>query len=186
MDLKFDPQNPKYEYITTQPQAVEALEKLGKHKAVAVDIEATSLNPFNTLLVTVQIGLPDISYVFDARTIDLKNLKPFKELLENPKIIKILQNGKFDYKHIKKVLGIEIINMYDTMLAEHVLTSGIGRRFYSLKYLALKYAEVEIKKDTRDQFTRMTRRSRLSKELLKYGAVDTLILFPILHNIISC
>jgi DNA polymerase I len=179
MELKFDPDNPKYEYITTMKHAMEAIGKLLPERVIGVDIEGTSLDPLTIDLFTVQVGTADISYVFDARALDLKNFPEFKELLENPTSTKLLQNAKFDYKCIKAQLGIEMTNLYDTMLAELVLNSGIGRRFYGLKHLAESYLEIKLDKEVRDSFAKMGKNSRLSEALLKYGAMDTLVLFPI-------
>ena len=102
MELKFDPENPKYVHVTTENQYNEALEDLEKQKVVGVDIEGTSLDPYSSILLTVQIGTPEKSYIFDARALKLAEMPRFKKFLENQKIIKILHNGKFDYKHIKQ------------------------------------------------------------------------------------
>ncbi|MBN1162383.1 hypothetical protein JXA34_01410 [Patescibacteria group bacterium] len=182
MDLKFDPDNPKYEYVTSLDQANVALEALEKERVVGVDVEANSLDPFSIILFTVQIGTPTISYIFDARKLDLEKFERFKSLLENPKTTKLLMNAKYDYKVLKAQLGINMRNLYDVMLAELVLNAGIGRKFYSLKYLASKYVQVIMDKDTRDKFIKMTKRSNLSEDLLRYGAMDTLVLFPIFEQ----
>ena len=50
--------------------------------------------------------------------LNLKEIPRLKEFLEDNKIIKILHNGKFDYKHIKQHLGISVANIYDTMLTQ--------------------------------------------------------------------
>ena len=112
MELKFDPANPSYEYITKIEQANEALEILENVKVVGVDIESTGLDPYTSNLLLVQIGTEDKSYIFDARALDLKNFTRFKDFLENPKILKIFHNGKFDYKHIKIHIGAAPTNLY--------------------------------------------------------------------------
>ncbi len=81
MELKFDPANPSYEYITKEDQANAALDILEKAKVVGVDIESTGLDPYTSTLLLVQIGTEDKSYIFDARAIDLKNFTRFKEYL---------------------------------------------------------------------------------------------------------
>jgi len=179
MELKFDPENPVFFHITNQDQANKALDDLEKEKVIGLDVEGTSLDPYDSTLLTVQIGTPEKSYIFDARQLNLREIPRFKEFLENNKIIKILHNGKFDYKHIKQCLGISISNIYDTMLTEAILNAGVGRSFYSLKDLALKYAGIELKKSVRESFEHMTASTRLNESQLRYSAVDTLILFPI-------
>lgn len=182
MELKFDPENPDYTYITNIDEANKALEKLEKERVVGVDIESTGLDPYFSTMLTVQIGTDKKSYVFDARQLKLNEIKRFKALLENSKIIKVLHNAKFDYRHIKHILGIEICNIYDTMLAEVVLNAGIGRGYYSLKALSDKYAGLDLDKAIRATFYGVTANTKLTQDQLKYGAIDTLIMFPIFEE----
>ncbi len=182
MELKFDPENPSYEYIKEKDKLNEALDFLEKAKVVGVDIEGTGLDPYTSTLLLVQIGVEDKSYIFDARALDLKNIARFKEYLENPKILKIFHNGKFDYRHLKVHVGAAPTNMYDTMLAEVILNAGMGRGYYSLKDLTKKYTGMDLKKDVRETFEGVTTKTKINVEQLKYSALDTLILFPIFEE----
>ncbi len=178
MELKFDLNNPKYTYVTDPEHAIKALETLSKEKMVGVDIETTGLDPFSTTILTVQIGTETETYVFDARKIAFKEFSPLRELLEDSKIVKLLHNAKFDYKMIKVHYGIEINNIYDTMLAEGVLTAGLGKSM-SLNATVLRRLGITLKKDVRETFVNFS--STLTEEQLKYAAADTLILFPVFH-----
>jgi DNA polymerase-1 len=182
MELRFDPENPIYFHITTESQLNEALDELEGSKIVGLDIEGTSLDPYDSVLLTVQIGTPEKSFIFDARELNLKEIPRLKEFLEDNKIIKILHNGKFDYKHIKQHLGISVANVYDTMLTEAILNAGLRNSFYSLKDLSVKYTGIELKKSVRETFEYMTASSKLNEAQLKYGASDTLVLFPIFEE----
>jgi DNA polymerase I len=176
MDLKFDTKNPKYEYITNIDQANKALEKLEKEKIIAIDVEATGLDPYNSNLLLVQIGPADISYIFDARKLDLRNFPRFKQLLEDRSKIKLLQNAKFDYKMLKTHVGVEINNIYDTMLAEGVLSAGLGKRL-GMQNIVPRYVEIDIDKSMQKSFEGQI--ARVTKDQLRYAAIDTMILFPI-------
>lgn len=182
MDFKFDPSDPKFEYIDTIDKANSALEKLEAEKIIGVDVEATSLDPYNGLLLMIQVASPSISYIFDARKLDLRNFKRFKDLLENKESIKILHNGKFDYKYIKVHTGISLDNIFDTMLTEAILNSGLGKAYYSLKSLAVDYLNYTLEKDTRKTFEVATSSSIFTDSQLKYAAIDTLIMFPIFEK----
>lgn len=182
MELRFDPENPIFVHVTTEDTLNEALEELEKLKVVGIDIEGTALDPYSSILLTVQIGTPEKSYIFDARELNLKEFPRFKEFLENPKIIKIFHNGKFDYKHIKQNLGIQVCNLFDTMLTEALLNAGMSSGYYSLKELALKYTKVDLKKAVRESFEYMTASTSLNESQLRYSAMDTLILFPIFEE----
>lgn len=179
MELKFDLNNPKYVYVTEPLEVLKALEALRKEQVVGVDIESTDLDPYTAKLLMIQIATPEICYIFDARIINLKEIPELKSFLEDNSAIKLLHNGKFDYKQIKFNTGIEMGNIFDTMLTEAVLNSGIGKAYYSLKELALKYLNYEMQKDTRKTFLTMTSKSRLSEDQLRYAALDSLIMFPI-------
>jgi len=177
MELSFDPENPKYEYITTVKQADKALESLEKEQILGVDVEANGLDPYTTDLLLVQIGSENTSYIFDARKLNLRELKRYKALLENPKIMKIMHNGKFDYGFLKVQTGVETTNIYDTMLAESILTAGLRGKPASLKALVLQYLELDLDKDIRKTFANYT--GKITEDQLKYSALDTLVLFPI-------
>lgn len=179
MEFKFDPANPIYEHITSAGQVDSALEELEKAKVVGIDIESTGLDPYTSTLLLVQIGTEEKSYIFDARAINLKEAKRFREFLENPKTLKIFHNGKFDYKHIKIHTGAIVGNMYDTMLAEVILNAGLGKGYYSLKDLSKKYTGYEMKKEIRGTFEGVVSGTKINVDQLKYSALDTLILFPI-------
>jgi DNA polymerase-1 len=182
MELKFDKDNPIFSYITNEKDVGGALEELERQKVVGVDIEGTSLDPYSSTLLTVQIGTPEKSYIFDARELRLGEIPRFREFLEEGKIIKILHNGKFDYKHIKQNLGISICNIFDTMLTEAVLNAGLHNSYYSLRSLAEKYAGVDLKKSVRETFEYVTPSTKLNESQLRYSAIDTLILFPVFEE----
>jgi DNA polymerase I len=182
MDLKFDPENPQFEYITTLDEANKALDELDKEPVIGVDVESTSLDPYSGLLLMIQISTATKSYIFDARTIDLKNFPRFKEFLESKDKVKILHNGKFDYKYIKCHTGIAVDNIYDTMLAEAILNSGLGKAFYGLKDLANQYLGLVMEKDTRKTFAVANMKTQFNESQLKYAALDTLIMFPIFEK----
>ncbi len=178
MELKFNYDTPKYEYVTDLEQLNKVLEHLETQKAIGVDVESTGLNAYFDTLLTVQIGTDEISYIIDAREIDLKKVLRYKELLENPKIIKILHNAKFDYKFLKRHTNVDMVNIYDTLLAEGILTAGLGSGFVSLKELVRRYLNLSMDKAVRKTFEGM-QHQKFTEEQLAYGALDTLVLFPI-------
>jgi len=176
MDLKFDFSNPKYVHITNMDQLIKAVEVLEKQQMIGVDVEATGLDPYTDKLLLVQIGISEESYIFNAQVMDLKGVEPLIKLLENPKIIKLMHNGKFDYGFIKLQVGAKINNIYDTMLAVGVLTAGL-KRPQSLAALSEQYLETRLDKSTRKSFEEL--KSQITESQLKYSALDTLVLFPI-------
>lgn len=177
VELKFDFDNPKYEYIDTMEKVDKALEALEKEPTIGIDIESTGFDPYTDKLLLVQLGTSSISYIFDARKLKLNEIPRFKELIENPKILKLMHNGKFDYQFIKKQAGASVFNIYDTMLAEGVLYAGINPKPPSLKALVQTYLNLNLKKDIRESFENYS--GKINEEQLKYAALDTLVMFPI-------
>src|SRR3989344_2529063 len=151
MSLSFDLKNPNHEFITTQTKAENAIRELLRNQIVSVDIEATGLDPYTCNIALVQVASESKSYIFNPKTLDLKILKP---ILEDKKILKIMQNGKFDYAFIQLKFGIEIDNIYDTMLAEGVLTAGY-KVSKSLGALAEKYLDIKLEKELGMSFVNM-------------------------------
>lgn len=184
MELKFDIENPSFDYITDHEKAQEALKDLEKEKIIAVDIESNSLDPYTGEMFMVQLGKADHAYIFDTREVDLNKLPLFKKLMEDPKIIKILQNCKFDYSYIKINYDVEITNMFDTMLADGVLNAGYNRSL-KLEEIANRRVEPGIlgnKEKLQKSFARLPRNTRISPEQRAYAAIDVLILFPIMES----
>lgn len=177
MELKFDPNNPKYKYIQTPSELDAALEVLEKDPVIGVDVEGTGLDPYTSTLLLVQLGNEEISYIIDARKVPLKEFPRYKALLEDPKRIKLLHNAKFDYKFLKVQTGARLKNIYDTMLAGAVLTAGLVGKNPSLKELSFKYCGIDLEKGVRKTFANYL--GEITEAQLKYSGLDTLVMFPI-------
>ncbi len=168
---------PNYEYITDQARLDEVAENiLARETVLAVDIEGDGLDPYLIKLLLVQIGTAEKVYIFNAKL----KFDRLKSVLENPKIKKILQNAKFDYGVLKATKGIEMGgNIYDTMLAERLLTIGLVRE-NSLLALADKYLGIKLDKNWESyNWDQTARTGKMTKRHLNYAATDALILFPI-------
>ncbi|HSX39531.1 MAG TPA: DNA polymerase [Candidatus Saccharimonadales bacterium] len=177
MELKFNPDKPEYEFIQTLDAANKAFDALEKEPIIGLDVESTGFDPYTDKLLLVQIGTASKSYIFDARKVDLKEMPRFKEFIENPKILKLMHNGKFDYGFIKLQTGAEIANIFDTMLSESILTAGLQAKPASLKELSFKYLDLNIEKEIRKTFAGFA--GAMTKEQLDYSALDTLLMFPV-------
>jgi len=183
MPLKFDLQNPPLEYVTSMDRAVEVLQLLQNERVLSVDTETSSLDPYTGHMFIVQIATDSISYIFDVRKIDLKKLPLFKEILEDRSKMKILQNGSFDYKFIKQHFDVSMDNVYDVMLTDMILFAGVGGYRFRLDAIVSRWLpDVRIEKDLQTSFADQPKNMRISPEQLRYGAIDTLILFPVFEQ----
>jgi DNA polymerase-1 len=139
---------------------------------VNLDTETEGMFNHANKIVMLQLNWNNISFVIDTRTIDIS---PLKEKLE--KILVVGQNLKFDYKFLK-LHGIELNNVYDTMLAECCLTNGKEDRELNLKALAKNYCNIELNKDVRNQFTKLNGQPFTESQIV-YGVGDVTCLTEI-------
>jgi len=142
---------------------------------VNLDTETEGLFNHSNKIVMLQLNWGITSFVIDVRTV---NIFPLKEKLEN--ILVVGQNLKFDYKFLK-LHGIELNNVYDTMLAECCLTNGKENRELNLKALALKYCNLHLNKDVRNQFTSLNGEPFTEAQIV-YGVNDVTCLTEIKHK----
>lgn len=178
ISVAIDFKEPNFEYITEQERANEAAKELSGNNLIAIDVEATGLDPHTLKLLLLQIGTEKKAYIFNAGL----DLEPLKAILEDPKVLKILQNGKFDYAALKMTKRIELNNIYDTMIAERIITTGIKRE-NSLGAIAKKYLDVTLEKDYESyNWEEVGRTGRVTQKHLKYAALDVLVLFPIFRK----
>ena len=113
----------------------EAIAYIKMLSIISVDTETSGLEPFGNNILLVQIGNVYQQYVFDVARLG-SGIQQLKPILENPAVVKILHNAKFDYKFLKHVLGIEMKNMFDTYLAEQLLQKGRKLSGFSLEVVA--------------------------------------------------
>ena len=167
---EFDKSKVKYELIQNLKSAKSLAEKLSKVELFVFDTETDGLNQFQLKLAGVSFSTkPSEGYFIPtnpftetsglfARNLDdrltvKEFVKLFKPILENKKIKKVCQNGKFDIA-VMKTLGIEVKNFYfDTMLASYCLDPDQkhGMDDLSQKYLGYKpipfSSLLDVKKD---------------------------------------
>lgn len=174
-----DFKKPDYEFIDSEERLKEVVEKeLSSRDTIAVDVEADGLDPYLANLLFIQVGAPEKAYIFDAQKI--KDFSPLKPLFEEKKPLKILQNAKFDYEMLKVKTGLELCNIYDSFLAERILTCGEARGVSNLGALTQKYLELELDKDWDSyDWANVARTGKVTERHLIYSALDVLVLFPI-------
>ena len=131
---------------------------------IQLDTETTGFDPHTCNLLTQQFGTLEHQFVVDNNTIDSLYFKP---ILEDKRKLFILQNAKFDLRFFMK-LGIDISNVYDTFLAECILTMGVENRSLGLDSLVFKYCGEKLDKSIRSTI----HREGLTSKVIKYCADD--------------
>ena len=135
------------------------------------DIEG--LDPYTSKIVMFQLGNDKDQIIVDAR---YNHPKKLLELLTDKNIIIVGQNLKFEYKHLLHNYGIRINNLYDTMIAEMILTTGLSGVSVSLESLIKFYLKIQVNKATRLEFLTI-KDATFSLRQLYYGYDD--IIYPL-------
>ena len=79
-------------------------------------------------------------------------LGPLADVLSSAAIVKIFHNAKFDLEFLRDA-GHEVANVFDTMIAEKVLTHG-AQQSASLAETLYRYFAVDLDKSQRAKFNR--------------------------------
>ena len=148
------------------------IEYLQQFDYVGLDTETEGFDPYTKKLLLLQVGNKEIQYVINCLDIDIS---PLKEVLES-KII-LIHNAQFDWRFMNHY-GIDIKNIYDTFLAECILTTGYDSddRDTSLKGVAKKYCNVELDKSIRGDIHK-----GLTEAVIEYAARDIEFLEDIMN-----
>ena len=137
---------------------------------VGIDLETEGWFDHSNKILTVQIGNNDVQYVVDYQTLPKEYRKALNDkLFSNPDIVKIFHNGKFDIKFLW-FHGFEIVNVYDTMVAECVIHAGkdLPKGSYTLFSVAKQYCNAYMDKSIRGEINRYG----LSTAVIEYAAKD--------------
>jgi len=137
------------------------------------DSEGFGLDPYRSKVVTFQ-AMTSAKKPLILK--EPKNLDSLKEKLEHNVVVG--HSIKFESKFLKLHFGVTLKNVYDTQLAENVLSGGT-KPFCSLKDLVFKYCGVALNKDLQRSFVPG---DTLSSEQVNYALQDILYLPGIMHK----
>lgn len=165
-----------YSFIDKQHELDRLLPFLMQKNSWGVDTETTGLDPYDSDVVMLQIGRPEYQYVIDTRKVNTLPLKPF---FDDETKKKICHNAKFDYKHIKRSLGMEMEGIRCTWIAEKILNAGRKMRGFGLPACLKSRLNIEMSKDVRSTFGDNFKGGDFSSEQISYGATDVSYLVPL-------
>jgi len=134
---------------------------------IALDTETEGLDPYTKKLLLIQLGNEEFQVLFDINSYGGNIPVELKAFLNGCSSLFILQNAKFDLKFLFHQ-GVIIKKIYDTMLAEIILTNGLQYSGRDLATLAMKYGKIYLDKSVRGELIN----SGLSDAVLNYGARD--------------
>ena len=135
-------------------------------KEIGIDTETEGFDPYSKKIISIQIGDYNNQYFIDWASI---NPSVFIPLFTDKTKLFLLQNAKFDLRFLYHY-NLTIENIYDTFLAECILTTGYSDidRDVSLKGMAKKYLNVELDKEIRGKI----HSEGISDRVIIYGCND--------------
>ncbi len=137
-----------YKLIETEEDAKNLYDYLFTSRILSLDTETTSTSAIDAELVGLSFAVKEKEAFYVAipenREEALKFVNIFKPLYENPEILKVGQNIKYDYEVLMNY-GVELQgNMFDTMLAHYIIQPEL---YHNMDYLAevfLNYQTIHI------------------------------------------
>lgn len=127
-----------------------AYERLSTASVLGCDTETSGLGARTGRLFSVQFSDGDFNVLIPLS--EGVELGLFAEILTDPAIVKIFHNAKFDLDFLREN-GYSAANIYDTMIAEKVLTRGANQSA-SLAETLYRYFAVDLDKSQRAKFNR--------------------------------
>lgn len=127
-----------------------AYERLSSAARLGCDTETSGLSARHGRLFSVQFSDGEFNVLVPVS--EGVGLGPLTEILTNGSITKIFHNAKFDLEFLNEN-GYSVANVFDTMIAEKVLTRGAGQSA-SLAETLYRYFAVDLDKAQRGKFHR--------------------------------
>ena len=128
----------------------DAFERLSAAAELGCDTETSGFNSRSGKLFSIQFS--DGAFNVLVPLSEGVEMGRFVEILADQRIIKIFHNAKFDLEFLTDA-GHAVNNVFDTMIAEKVLTKG-AKQSASLAETLYRYFAVDLDKSQRAKFNR--------------------------------
>jgi ribonuclease D len=170
-----DGATPAAAHLVTDQQTLDQLvERLSKETVLAFDLEADSLHHYTEKVCLIQVSTETETRLIDPLApIDVRALAP---IFANPAIKKVFHGADYDMRSLYRDFGIEVSNLFDTMIASQFL----GESEFGLAALLKKRFGVEL--DKRYQKADWSKRP-LSPEMMEYAMKDTSLLINLYRQL---
>ncbi len=152
----------------TAAEIESAYEKLSATKEIGCDTETSGFKVGRSRLFSVQFSDGDFAVLVPiSEGVQLGSLA---DLLTSAEHIKIFHNAKFDIDFLR-ASGYSVANIFDTMIAEKVLTRG-AYQSASLAETLYRYFAVDLEKSHRIKFSARNWNGVWTDELVHYALSD--------------
>ena len=140
--------NHNYKLVENEKDAEELYDFLRTNKILVLDTENTSTNPIDAELVGLSFAAKENEAFYVAIPSDRQEAKKyvniFKPLYENPKILKIGQNIKYDLEVLRNY-GVELKGaLWDTMIAHYLIQPELRHNMDYMAETLLNYKTIHI------------------------------------------
>jgi ribonuclease D len=152
------------EMITDAVRLAEVSALISRETEVAVDLEMDSLHHYQEKVCLIQISTRTESWLIDP--LALKDLSPLAAPFGDPEILTVMHGADYDIRSMHRDFGIEVSNLFDTMIASRFL----GVTEFGLA--ALLKARFGIELNKKYQKADWSKRP-LSAEMCAYATADT-------------
>ena len=164
---------PDYQFIDRQHQLDLAATSLKDADCIAIDTESSGYYTYFSELCLIQVSSGGRHYIID--TLAGLDLAPLGPLCADAGITKIFHAAAADVGELRRHLGFEFQNVFDTMLACRML----GHESCSLLSLVKLYKGVELEK--KEQKSNWKKRP-LTRSQLDYAHLDTVYLEDLMQT----
>ena len=151
----------------SEDERQHAFDRLSAAKVLGCDTETSGLDPKRAELFSLQFSDGDCSVLVPLS--EGVKMGKLAGILADNSIRKIFHNARFDINFLTEN-GYETQNIYDTMIAEKVLTKGANQSV-SLAETLYRYFAIDLDKDQRKKFGRSWDR-QWTGELVEYALND--------------
>ena len=158
------------EMITKPQQLQQAAELFNGQKVLAWDLEADSMHHYREQVCLLQASTETQNFIIDP--LACPDFSPLVPHFADPAIVKVFHGADYDVRMLHRGFGIEIVNLFDTMIACQFL----GEPAVGLAAVLKKRFGVDL--DKRYQQADWSRRP-LPPEMIDYAAKDTSLLLDL-------
>jgi ribonuclease D len=156
---------PPYRFLDRGPEIAAFFAEVSAEPVLALDLEADSLHHYPEKICLVQISTPTTTAILDPLAAP-EVLDGLESVLADPAVRLIVHGGDYDVRLLKRERGVQLHNLFDTMIAAQLT----GRERFGLAALLEEHFGVVL--DKRHQRADWSRRP-LGPDLLAYAAGDT-------------
>jgi ribonuclease D len=163
---------PPPELVEDAAGLARLLAALERESEIAVDTEADSFYHYQERVCLVQVTAGGSDWLVDP--LQGLDLRPFGDVLADPRRIKIFHDGEYDVLILKRQFGFRFANLFDTRIA----AAALGMEAPGLAAVVAQRFGFEL--DKSQQRSDWSRRP-LTREQVAYARLDTHYLAALMH-----